>query len=167
MANDSLNTHKSLSASIGGPADSTTFWCPAQASLAKPREINGSMQCAMFLALETAAVFCCLRAAWIPLQHLSISKESSPEIAGLVFSLCLHQPAWQENVWGGVIHGLDHVMADSGQPIHVHSLSLSLSLRAGGPGFESRLRPDFFGVESYQWLQNWHSSGYPARRLAL
>ena len=22
-------------------------------------------------------------------------------------------------------------------------------------------------VESYQWLQNWHSSGYPARRLAL
>ena len=25
----------------------------------------------------------------------------------------------------------------------------------------------FVGVESYQWLQNWHSSGYPARRLAL
>ena len=24
----------------------------------------------------------------------------------------------------------------------------------------------FFGVESYQRLQNWHSSGYPARRLA-
>ena len=39
--------------------------------------------------------------------------------------------------------------------------------RAGGPGFESRLRRDFFGVESYQWLKNWHSSGYPARRLAL
>ena len=38
--------------------------------------------------------------------------------------------------------------------------------RAEGPGFESRLR-DFFGVESYQWLKNWHSSGYPARRLAL
>ena len=39
--------------------------------------------------------------------------------------------------------------------------------RAEGYGFESRLRRDFFGVESYQWLQNWHSSGYPARRLAL
>ena len=39
--------------------------------------------------------------------------------------------------------------------------------RAEGPGFESRLRQDFFGVESYQWLKNWHSSGYPARRLAL
>ena len=39
--------------------------------------------------------------------------------------------------------------------------------RAEGPGFESRLRRDFFGVESYQWLKNWHSSGYPARRLAL
>ena len=25
----------------------------------------------------------------------------------------------------------------------------------------------FFGVESYQWLKNWHSSGYPYRRLAL
>ena len=39
--------------------------------------------------------------------------------------------------------------------------------RAEDPGFESRLRQDFFGVESYQWLKNWHSSGYPARRLAL
>ena len=38
--------------------------------------------------------------------------------------------------------------------------------RAEDPGFESRLRRDFFGVESYQWLKNWHSSGYPARRLA-
>ena len=33
--------------------------------------------------------------------------------------------------------------------------------------FESRLLRDFFGVESYQWLQNWHSSSYPARRLVL
>ena len=41
------------------------------------------------------------------------------------------------------------------------------ALRAEDPGFESRLRRDFFGVESYQWLKNWHSSGYPARRLAL
>ena len=39
--------------------------------------------------------------------------------------------------------------------------------RAEGPGFESRLRRDFFGVKSYQWLKNWHSGGYPARRLAL
>ena len=39
--------------------------------------------------------------------------------------------------------------------------------RAEDPGFESRLRRDFFWVESYQWLKNWLSSGYPARRLAL
>ena len=39
--------------------------------------------------------------------------------------------------------------------------------RAEDPGFESRFRRDFFGVESYQSLQNWHSSGYPARRMAL
>ena len=35
------------------------------------------------------------------------------------------------------------------------------------PGFESHLHRDFSGVESYQSLKNWHSSGYPARRLAL
>ena len=29
---------------------------------------------------------------------------------------------------------------------------------AEDPGFESRLRRDFFGVESYQWLKHWHSS---------
>ena len=39
--------------------------------------------------------------------------------------------------------------------------------RAEGPGFKSRLRRDFFGVKSYQWLKHWHSTGYPARRLAL
>ena len=38
--------------------------------------------------------------------------------------------------------------------------------RAEDPGFESRLRRDFSGVESYQWLKNWHSRGYPARRQA-
>ena len=27
--------------------------------------------------------------------------------------------------------------------------------RAEGPGFESRFRWDFFGVESHQWLKNW------------
>ena len=28
--------------------------------------------------------------------------------------------------------------------------------RAQDHGFESRLHKDFFGVESYQWLKNWH-----------
>ena len=39
--------------------------------------------------------------------------------------------------------------------------------RAEDPGFESRLRRDFSGFELYRWLKNWHSSGYPARRLVL
>ena len=39
--------------------------------------------------------------------------------------------------------------------------------RVEDPRFESRLRQDFSGVESYQWLENWHASGYPARRLVL
>ena len=41
------------------------------------------------------------------------------------------------------------------------------ALRGEDPGFEFRLCWDFSRVESYQWLQNWHSSGYPARHLAL
>ena len=52
------------------------------------------------------------------------------------------------------------------RPHHRPSGKASTS-RAEGPGFESRLGRDFFRVESYQWLQNWHSSGFPARRLAL
>ena len=39
--------------------------------------------------------------------------------------------------------------------------------KADDPGFEFRLCRDFSGVKSYQWLKNWHSSSYPARRLAL
>ena len=34
--------------------------------------------------------------------------------------------------------------------------------RAEDPGFISCLRWNFSGVESYQWLKNGHSSGYPA-----
>ena len=29
------------------------------------------------------------------------------------------------------------------------------------------LATGFFQIESYQWLKNWYSSGYPTRRLAL
>ena len=39
--------------------------------------------------------------------------------------------------------------------------------RAEDSGFESCLCRDFLGVEPYQWLKNWHSSGYPARCLVL
>ena len=34
-------------------------------------------------------------------------------------------------------------------------------------GFECRLRRNFSGVKSYQWLKTWHSNSYPASRLAL
>ena len=39
--------------------------------------------------------------------------------------------------------------------------------RAEDPGFKFSLLRDFFGVESCQWLKNWHSSGYPTRRLEV
>ena len=62
--------------------------------------------------------------------------------------------------------GRSPVPLPAGRPPRWPSGKASTS-RAEGPGFESRLRRDFFGVESYQWLKHWHSSGYPARRLAL
>ena len=34
-------------------------------------------------------------------------------------------------------------------------------------GVQIPLAMGFFQVKSYQWLKNWHSSAYPARRLAL
>ena len=39
--------------------------------------------------------------------------------------------------------------------------------RTEDPGFESRLRRDFSGSSHTSDLQNWHSSGYPARRPAI
>ena len=39
--------------------------------------------------------------------------------------------------------------------------------RAEDPGFKPRLRWDFSRVESYQWLRNWRSRGYPGRHLVL
>ena len=39
--------------------------------------------------------------------------------------------------------------------------------RAEIPGSNPACAGFFSGVESYQRLKNWHSSGYPARRLAL
>ena len=53
---------------------------------------------------------------------------------------------------------------------HYHLVGLVVKAsasKAEDPGFESRLRRDFFRVESYSWLNNWHSSGYPAWRLVL
>ena len=39
--------------------------------------------------------------------------------------------------------------------------------RAEDPGFESRLRRDFSGSNHTSDLKNWHSGGYPVRRLAI
>ena len=47
------------------------------------------------------------------------------------------------------------------------SLTASLASRVEDPGFKAHLRRDISGVKSYQSLKNWHSSGYPSRRLVL
>ena len=94
-----------------------------------------------------------------------------------VSSCGVHQQGWLQRVWA-----LSSRYSASTQILPVAKPYGSLSVRVGpprwpsgkasasiaeDPGFESRLRRDFVGVESYQRLKNWHSSGYPARRLAL
>ena len=51
---------------------------------------------------------------------------------------------------------------------HLVGLVVTASARrAEDLGFESCLEWDFCRVMSYQWLRNWHFSGYPARHLAV
>ena len=45
---------------------------------------------------------------------------------------------------------------------------LGVGLEISRPGFDSCLqRGSFFGSSQHQWLENWHSRGYPTRHLAL
>ena len=44
---------------------------------------------------------------------------------------------------------------------------LGVRLGSGRSGVRIQLATGFFQVVSYQWLKNWHSSGSPAKRLAL
>ena len=44
---------------------------------------------------------------------------------------------------------------------------LRLHLGSGRSGVRITLATGFFRVDSYQWLKNWHSRGYPARRLTV
>ena len=54
----------------------------------------------------------------------------------------------------------------SPQPPHWPS-GLVVRLGSRRSGVRIPLATGFFWVKSYQWLKNWHSSGYPARLLAL
>ena len=75
--------------------------------------------------------------------------------------------------WTACIH--EHVLVSIKALIRLYTVTDCLvgpvvkasASRVEDPGFESHLRWDFSRVESYQWLQNWHSSGNPARRLVL
>ena len=148
---------------------------------------------------------------------------NSRDIAGDAEEEEVHLPSWG-SPWDGRIDwlGVKHQQLTSKQSVlrafplpftfylgFVHPLQdldrfvglvvKASASRAEDPGFESRLRRDFSGVESYQWLaycpsfflyvrptfvsvcilscqlslllfswlKNWHSSGYPARRLTL
>ena len=103
---------------------------------------------------------CGQRAQTLPTSYSS----TLPEAQRMVEPMTLHQAGLQTQYtthWAVPIPRF---------PVSYRLVDLVVKVsasRAEGPGFESCLRRDFFGVESYQWLKNWHTSGYPARRLAL
>ena len=78
--------------------------------------------------------------------------------------------AWQDHgvdcLWAGA--GLCHKDSyPSGQPPRWPS-GWGIRLGRGRSGVRISVEKGFFRVESYQWLQNWHSSsGYPTRCLPL
>ena len=69
---------------------------------------------------------------------------------------------WTAQVSGDHVHARTHNYTPPRWPS-----GKAPAWRVEDPRFESRLGRDFWGVESYQWLKNWHSSGYPARCLAF
>ena len=57
---------------------------------------------------------------------------------------------------------------DSAQHDHLVGLVVkAFASRAEDPGFESHLRQDFSRSSHTSDFKNWHSSGYPDRRLAI
>ena len=79
----------------------------------------------------------------------------------------LSKRARHESELKGTLHPLLSL-----SPPFMHTASLAYWLRCPPrerkiPGSNPACAEIFSVVESYQWLKNWHSTGYPARRLAL
>ena len=117
-----------------------------------------------------------LIAVWMPLMFAQSHRVTGD--LELVQSFCCKVPWSSSNErwpWRNLVSmaNMDHVLSllfqsesNQARPPCWPSGKASASSEKD-PGFESRLRRDFSGAESYRWLQHWHSSGYPARRLAL
>ena len=124
---------------------------------------------------ESTITICCKQSPLSSLQHVKLSEQIRPWDT-LACCWDVKQPtnkqtnsSLQTRQSKVIIHLhfiSNRYQCTSKWPPRWPSGKVSTS-RAEDPGFESRLCRDFSGVESYQWLQNWHSSGYPARRLAL
>ena len=109
-------------------------------------EVRWLLVCSVFCLLLSDLPKKCVEVRWLL-------------VCSVLFCFCLIHPRSVLR-WGGFLYVVFV------WPPHWPSDKVSAS-RAEDPGFESRLRWDFLGVESYQWLKNWRTSGYPARCLAL
>ena len=106
-----------------------------------------------------------------PAHYMEKKKKKKKEMWNIEVLRLQHKPDKSAKCSRNLSHSCDQFIVYVSNPANgdrlVGLVVKASASRAEGPVFESRLRRDFFGVESYQWLQNWHSSGYPARRLAL
>ena len=97
---------------------------------------------------------------WTQLPAILLSKVDASPLGHPSVQCCEDRPAHINPEWTQ----LPAILLSKVGPPRWPSGEASTS-RAEDPGFKTC--QDFFGVKSYQWLKNWHSSGYPARHLAL
>ena len=101
----------------------------------------------------------------IPYNFLNGFELISKMTCGTSQSAEIRRSAEKSHVWAlqkhhslsSLFHTAQHNTASLFVPGQTHRLVglvvKASASRAEGPGFESHLRRDFFGVESYQWLQ--------------
>ena len=158
-------------------SNSSGWWPWWKLWLGKPVSCLSFTQTAMLVVLMNAVVWQSWRSAEL-LSHWRVSRPGLCSVVLMGGTVLLQMLPCHWRCAAGAHFRLtsmalgQHGMSQSAVACpHFHkwphwpSCKASAS-RAEDPGFESRLCRDFFEAESYQWLQNWHSSGYPVRCLA-
>ena len=126
--------------------------CPSTAGCSPPSMPSIVVCLGLSCSTWFPPLLCCLATFWL--------------VVLLIFSLSLVVSLW--NAWSTCCLLFLLYVPSLFIPSRLSGLVVKASTsRVEDPGFESHLRQEFFWVESYQWLKNWHSSGYPARCLAL
>ena len=139
----------------GTRSSSTSCWRTSNTA-----QVLSSASRSLPFLTESSTIFLILVSRHLHLFSNSMSSicSSFPSSISLTRCVvfCLSQTGWSCTLFMCLV---SHFFLT--KPPHWPSGKASAS-RAEEPRFESHLHRNFLGVESYQWLKNWHSSGYPA-----